>query len=906
MNRKGVFLRRVLLLLLTAGRPALGQPPAVDPGTQVAASYREAFALLEAGRTNEGGDRLQQLVDTFGADAAATIGPSFGNVYYHLGLARTAQGRTKDAVDAFRACYTRFPNPEEAQGARNEFGLHALMRWAELEQKRGRPQAAVQLLGRAIKECDDANQQNRMLVNLGFAYRDLNRRKEAQRVLEAALTRLGDGQSQEALTRRTVAELALLEAEQGRFVEVRRYLGDHPALWARPDPMSPGLVSVVLQVGRRCAFGGEPQLALDWYGLLADFETEDPTLSRAIRLARGGAHYQVFAYDQALEDYRVLARDDQAEPRQEILHAAAVCAGRTGLADEAGEYTQALHQGWPSYPRLAEAYAAWVEALLADRQDDTALAIADTFRETLPETSRYRESLDFAVASALYRLRRFPEAAAEFARFSEHFPDSVQSPSARYYQASSLVQIGQWQEALVILDSLAEADSSTDLQDGVLYYRGLCLFMLDDMHRASEALARLDREFPDSEHRPAGANLRGDLLLRRGDWEEADRTYTQGAEAADQLEGQQEKAAYARAQLVRIAVGRQGWTNTLVRFKAMVPRHPRSVHLAEAATAAATALDRLDRSDEAVELLTRLVRVFAGTARNPSLPTLLEAHHALYQRLHGPEALLKRLRDFPGPEPLPEPLAAWLLMGEIETLETMGKAADDPRLQACYHALTTSFDLDSLSDYFLLKLARWLRINGDPDQARSYYTVLIDFREPSRFTDYGRVEIAPLLTALATPEAFERALGYLREAQLVAAEPELMETAALEQARIHAAWKSWESALTAWQSYLDQPSWQIGRAEAHYGLGAAHDGMGHPDEALAWYLRTYTSYEGTLDWSARAWVRSALIHREQGDLIRAQAVLDDMMDRLGHLSHPVVNQARTLHRQWADEASQRN
>ena len=548
---------------------------------------------------------------------------------------------------------------------------------------------------------------------------------------------------------------------------------------------------MVLQIGRRCTFGGDPGLALKWYGLLPERMDNDPDLGRAIRLARGGAYYQLFAFEEALPEYRALAADEAAEPRDEILHAAAVCAGRAGLADEAGRYTQALHRGWPAYPRLAEAYTAWVDALLQAGRDDEALALAGAFAESLPDGHPARQPLDFAAATASYRLEQFAEAARAFGQFVADFPDAERAPDARYYRASSLVQARQWAEALPLLGALASDPTAEAFLDGILYYQGLCRFLLDNPTGAETSLTRLIENFPESKHRPAGSNLLGDVQLQAGRWEDAEATYAAGAEAADAQAERAESAAYARAQQVRIAIARQAWTDALRRFKTLVAHHPRTPHLAEAATHAAHALDELDRSDEAVELLTRLARVFAGEARSTVLPTLLQAHHALYLRDHGAEALLRRLQDFPIPDPVPPSLAAWLLMGQIETLEDLGRTPDDSRLHACYHALTTTFDLDVLSDYFLLKLARWLHQGGQPDRARTYYAVLTDYREPSDYTHHARIEFATLLADVGSEEAFDRALGYLRDIQSGSDSPDLQERAAAEEARILSQREAW-------------------------------------------------------------------------------------------------------------------
>jgi hypothetical protein len=63
-------------------------------------------------------------------------------------------------------------------------------------------------------------------------------------------------------------------------------------------------------------------------------------------------------------------------------------------------------------------------------------------------------------------------------------------------------------------------------------------------------------------------------------------------------------------------------------------------------------------------------------------------------------------------------------------------------------------------------------------------------------------------------------------------------------------------------------------------------------------LITYIHYEGHIEWSSRAFIRTALIYEERGEYEKALGILDDMMDRLGHLSHPIVDKARTLHQRW--------
>ena len=97
---------------------------------------------------------------------------------------------------------------------------------------------------------------------------------------------------------------------------------------------------------------------------------------------------------------------------------------------------------------------------------------------------------------------------------------------------------------------------------------------------------------------------------------------------------------------------------------------------------------------------------------------------------------------------------------------------------------------------------------------------------------------------------------------------------------------------------LAETQWLMARGEATYGLAVSLDELGLREEARRHYLTTYIHFEGQIDWSAPAFLRTALMAREDGEPEQALQVLGDMMSRMGHLDHPVVNRARTLYQQW--------
>ena len=257
----------------------------------------------------------------------------------------------------------------------------------------------------------------------------------------------------------------------------------------------------------------------------------------------------------------------------------------------------------------------------------------------------------------------------------------------------------------------------------------------------------------------------------------------------------------------------------------------------------------------------------------------------------------------PGPAPTPAPLAAWLALGQIEALEGRGMEGDQGTIDGLYRYVADQYDIKALDGIFLLKLARWSQSVGEDESAIAYYSALTRHRDASLLPHHARIERARLLRKSGDMELRRQAIDDLQRVINECDAPALVEIAGRDRARAFAENGEWAKALVEWESYLARNDWLMARAEATYGVASCHDHLLRYEEALQQYVNTYVHFEGQVEWSARAFVRAALIVREQGDEKRAIGILDDMMARMGHLAHPIVNKARTLHVQWTNQAS---
>jgi TolA-binding protein len=552
----------------------------------------------------------------------------------------------------------------------------------------------------------------------------------------------------------------------------------------------------------------------------------------------------------------------------------------------------------PDYPMISEVLGAWIESLLRTGREREARDAALEERDRWTAGDHRREPLDFLSASAAFRLGQYGEAGLEFEAYLFQYLNGSHRTEAAYSRAVCHLHQRRWQDARSVLDRLLKEDAAGEWTDGSLYYRAFCLTMEEAVAPAEADLEQLLARFPKSPHRGAALNLLGDLRFREKAWAEADAYYAQAESLGDPA-----AAAYGAYQRIRIALAQLDTPLALARYQAFREQHLESKELPDASVAVARVYESQGRAGEAVELLTRDILDRADRPRDAGLETLMHAHNALYKRTHGYQALIARLRAFPGPVPAPRPRAAWLALAEIEALESVGGEVDDPRIQERYRFLAVEYELDELDGIFVLKLARWLEQTGDVASAISYYTMLTRLRDEPAYLQQARIERARLLRVQPDPASHAQALDDLRQVLAEAENSELREAASVEIARHWLAAGEWVRARRAWEQVLAESRWLMARGEATYGVAFCMDQLDLRDQARRQYVNTYVHFEGQIDWSAPAFLRSALMAAEDGDPERARQVLDDMMARMGHLDHPVVNRARTLHKQWQEEGT---
>jgi tetratricopeptide (TPR) repeat protein len=888
--------------------------------------------LLEKGDTQASLRIFAELVSHHGADAAVRIGPAFGNIYYQMGIALERAGNPEGAINAFKQCYLVFGNRDDRPESNNLHHGQALVKWAELEQQLGHGKNATKLLARALREHTEGAQREVLLYNLASALESTGDTKRAVPFYELLLGGDKNLTPSEEVKRKSFLSLARNLADSGELNRVEGLLDTYESLLEGPPVDRYNWTADLLHVGRRCVFAGDPVLALRWYRYAAHpedvllqleeklaltphehaddaiaavrfmrAEVERNSMGDALLKARAGAFVTLELFRIALPAYERLLRNDSLEDRDEVLYAAAICAARVGRPDDAAVHAAPLLQRSPPYFRSLEVVTAWAQSLMDASRHQEAFEISDLYRIWAEHGHPDREGLDFIAAAALFQTDRFPDALESFAEFLRDHKDSERRDAASYYRALSAVHAERWHVAGQLLDDFLASYPESDHHHSGLYYRAMTHVVLEEDEIALAVISQLEQNHPEAIHLAAALNLRGDIAFRESRWTDADDAYGAAIDTAESVPEATNDAAYALYQQVRVASAQDAWEDTENRFMLLRTEYPVNPYLARGCILAAAARENLGKPGEALDMLSNMIASHADRWRNPDLPRLLTAHHGMYERVNSRDALVGYLRN--ALETAPDSLRAWLLIGIIDTLEPEAGKDDEDEVASAYARIETEFTHADLDSPILIKLASWFVSKEAWNDAISAYLVIVDDRVDDPERNPARVALARALMQRRIDTDLDLACKYLAEADREVTDPVWVESVTLELARARTIREEWAAAELRWREYVNMPEWGQSRAEANYELARCLDMLGRNDSALKQYTLTYVQYEGHIEWSSRAFLRVALMLEEAGKKQEAFTVLDDMMNRLGNLSHPFVNRARTLHGRWQMDAA---
>lgn len=904
------------------------------------AKYVEAFragsAALRSGDLETGLPVVEGVIEEIGEGALEEVGPVFGQLHYLKGIFHIRLGQVDEAIVALRHCidsYRNDPKALEKNPRRNGYIGAARAQLGAAYMARGDHAAAIPMLEIALEE--SRTRSGTAALNLARCYLKQGDPRGG-RMLRVIL---------EGVDTADVArfEAMLILVEDWAFGldddKLLPFLAEQRPNFARiPKALRLRGNARLLRLARRSMADNNPARAQVWFSLIQNPEpvfsiyrhrieqlrsrpdpkgeigsyinrleqemTEQEALVDAVLVDRAAACLAASDHHSAGTIYQFLVEHrKELEARPVLLHNLLVCHIQRAEWSEAAEVAAVFFDEFSAHQLLPEVARMYSDALYAKEDFDECLRVAGERRGAFPAGSAQRHPLDFNFAMSLYRLGRFEDAEKELDSFVEAYAEGSRTSEAIFFQGATKVDLRNWDLGVEILDDFCGRYPDSPYRSTALYLAALCYLQSDLLDEALARATEVTEKYPESSVLAVAQNIRGDVLLGIGEApvEEVMDCFEKGKAAAEDNEDAP-AAAYALWQLIGLASYEGRWEDVGRFFDEFLFHYPQSPFHVELLVASLPGLGHLDRAHQAINLLEKAILGRGSSAVSPELSELFGTYAAYLREQIPSLEVLERLKNFPGPDPLPLPIQGWVEMAKVETKKLMNPQRPQKEINSHFYRMKIEIERGNLANYCLLRLARWeAEVRRKPEDARQHYQYLIDERKGLPGYEFALFDIARLdgqsEDAGVRQQALEAMLQLLKDHEA----PDLVEPATVEIGRIHASLGQWSEARRWWESYLRNRAWSAHRAEANFNVARCAEEGGDQNEALKLFVSVYVNFPGQLKWSTEAYIRSARILKSQKKDEKALLVLRDMIVRMRKMEHPAVAEALDLFLKWRAE-----
>ena len=940
----GIFCSWFLLL----ASPACAQESALD----VPVAYDRAVQALESGNFDAGLAALEPVLKEHKDDGLEMFGPVFGHFFYLKGIMLIRKGEYAQAIGPLKICYEQFNNDslkKQAEGdpkLPNRFRFQALAQWAGCHLMLKQHAEASGLYEKVLAEAGDDPEVNRGEAQINLAVCYLNMPDKQDKGRDFLLDQMKANAWTGKMKRRIFLSLATEWTPKVGLNEIVPILADAAPLLRQAqasekfDVLNPAfgnLAATALQ-------SGEPLRALAWYHLMADpleeiqelarqhqalkarqlLPAQEPQRLAALKkfedkavayraqiapmlLGIGAAHMQINSYAGGRAAYARLEKmDPKLKDRPLVLHNLVVCSVNLNRWEEVIGFGESFFKEFPDHELKGSVARLMVEVLFIEQKFQQAYDVARSTREHLKVGDEMRDIPDFVLGASAYHLEKYPEALIELELYLKNYPNGKRMEPARFYQASTKVKTQEWAQAAELFDKFLADYPQSVLRASALHLASLAHLIVGNLDRAEACLSELQTKFPDSPEIPASYNVLGDLLhAKEAGYPAIAAAYGKARELVEKDgRGDSGVASYALRQLITAASNEQEWEVAAAFYDDFQKGYADSIWATDAVVAALDVLVKVERRDEGRERLEALVNDLAEKGPSPQLDEVVGSYVDFVRSNWPTQEVVAAFTEFPvRTKPAPLALESWLITARLETLDKADPKGNADAVRQAFTKLTALYELNpkEVSNYSLVKLARWtLDERKKEDVARKMYDFILNERPYGEALGYALIEKAKIDAANKDPETRAAALDAFRDAITRIDDPAMHEEAILGIARLLTEDKKFDKAQVEWEKYLEDRSWSRARAEANYSYALCLDQQGKKAEALKVYVSVYANFAGHLDWSTRAYLRTATLLKENGKDVDSLKVLQDMLKRMGHLDHPGVAKAKEIFIQWRE------
>lgn len=859
-----------------------------------------------------------QAVERYGKNKPLQLfGPQFGTIYYRKGICEMKLQKFTQAMTSFETCWKDFPNKDKAGGG-NVFEKMALLKWGEAAMGAKDWEVALIQFQKFLKERDktrDNYPQGAFYISLAICHYQLGRIPEGNENLEIAIKNKERFPTPDAgivagfqglvtaviLKQNEQALLDFIAKNRGEIMidpyAMHQYsrvfmklAGDAVGANMERAAMAlyqfvPSTDAAIDDVRARLKSLGELQSLKEGNTVLVKKKLQDDLAAleaekrgkkatEMVKLAamayihekHGNIRGAYAAYLQ-LETYY-----PNAEKHEDNLYNLIRTSSLVAPSTETQRYVAEFNRTFPDSKYTPDTRRMMLSVLFYDGKYKICIEEAEPMRKMLQPGSQEDDICLHVLGGSYFYTGQYDKAQPLLDEHVEKYPKSLFALPAAYFQAANMSRLQFWSKASSLLDAFISnyPDASKNpFMPFALYDRATCHYSEDQPEPALEKIARIIKEFPSSNVIDQAYNLRGNIEQSLGNFDRAEQAYKKGLELAEKR-GNRVISGESLYSLVALLCDSKAGKDGNQRLKDAVPYADKfwkeyaegSPYQTRLAVAQIPALDAVDRGDEALD---RLQKVISEMAKNPEaagLEELINSYTAAYLEKHTPEELKDHYYEFPGIRSTDRAARALLRVAVIGVFEGVSKKSDDEdrkraasaMIKVLFQQLKTDFALKDLTNFILVKVGDYLRMNtATPREAVPYYDEVLGRQDQSyRFAALlGRADVYGKST---NPEDIDKGIEDFTRVYTDSQEKSEREFSLYRISELLMAKKDFSKAAEQAKVYLDREKSGFSKYSPQVGLllAKSYEERKMVDDALSMYVKVWSAHMGNIKISAPA------------------------------------------------------
>lgn len=529
-----------------------------------------------------------------------------------------------------------------------------------------------------------------------------------------------------------------------------------------------------------------------------------------------------------------------SELAEQGLFAAFSLASELDLLDRAVELGYAYMKSYEKGESYDEVSLALGQVHIKRKEFDKAMVVFERALEVKPEHA-YFDQITFQIGYCLFQLEEFDRALAIFTRFRKDYPESSVREACDYWTAMTYIFKKEYRSAREEFSEFVARYLGGDYFEDATFRIGVCHYGLLEFADAKRQFEEFIRRFPDSKLRGEAHSFLGDIAGADGRLAEAVQQYKEVAKHTASMP----QINYAAFQVAKVYEALEDWKSMAEFFQKYLKEYGLTGNYTEAVWRIGFAKKQLGDIPGMLDEYFAAVQKYGDDPGAVGIDLILQDWPTEYQRHHGRsahaviEAELARAQS--------AKKRALALRWQMTLARLDGEAAAPPSVK--------EDDLAHASPSVLLWIGQGTQTR-QPNLARKAFLRVVENFGGTEWVESALMELAEMEDGL---KQHRKAGDLFRQVHERFPTSDRAPLAMKREADMWQEQRKYKEAVEIYEKVLQVREWRGPLwPECLYQIGMCRLQEGNIREAFGFFQRVYVLYQSYADWTARAYLQSAI------------------------------------------------